>query len=518
MKKTLLLSLLLLISLMVQAQNEITIDGKVANVKDGLVVSLFRTDGRVGSTIAQDTIENGRFHFKVKPEKELDKLSLFVHSTDFPSMSREVYASPNAHIQVNGKDNLIYTWEVKSNVKEQKESDRYLYAAKDLWIEYQRIMAEVSGCWGVVDSSTATAEEKSVAKSKIKELHAKTIEMTLKIHEKEIDMLKRMPVTVIWLNKMYDISMDFRYIENFPFTKEVKTLYTRMSEEQKQSSLGQLITANLFPLKVVKIGEDMADGDLYDLEGNLHHLSELKGKYLLLDFWSSGCGPCIMALPEMGELQQKYADKLTIVSLSSDTEKTWKAASARHKMTWKNWSDKKQTGGLYAQYGVRGIPHYVLISPEGKMVDTWSGYGKGSLLQKIRPYMHPKPAMSMEKKEGVLLVNYPDYQANKTNGVLEIKQVECNSNVTVLRFKAYYTPNYWIRIAKEAFLSTSDGKQYKVLKTDGITLGKEFFMPESGEAEFSLTFEPLPKDTQSFNFQEGVGENVWAITGIKLVK
>ena len=441
MKKTLLLSLLLLISLMVQAQNEITIDGKVANVKDGLVVSLFRTDGRVGSTIAQDTIENGRFHFKVKPEKELDKLSLFVHSTDFPSMSREVYASPNAHIQVNGKENLIYTWEVKSNVKEQKESDRYLYAAKDLWIEYQRIMAEVSGCWGVVDSSTATAEEKSVAKSKIKELHAKTIEMTLKIHEKEIDMLKRMPVTVIWLNKMYDISMDFRYIENFPFTKEVKALYTRMSEEQKQSSLGQLITANLFPLKVVEIGEDMADGDLYDLEDNLHHLTELKGKYLLLDFWSSGCGPCIMAIPEMGELQEKYADKLTVVSLSSDAEKTWKAASARHKMTWKNWSDKKQTAGLYLKYGVNGIPHYVLISPEGKVVDSWSGYGKGSLLRKLRPYMHPKPAMSMEKKEGALLVNYPDYQTNKTNGVLEIKQVECTPKATILRFKAYYTPN-----------------------------------------------------------------------------
>ena len=116
------------------------------------------------------------------------------------------------------------------------------------------------------------------------------------------------------------------------------------------------------------------------------------------------------------------------------------------------------------------------------------------------------------------LVNYPDYQANKTNGVLEIKQVESTPKATILRFKAYYTPNYWIRIAKEASLSTPDGKQYKVLKTDGITLGKEFFMPESGEAEFSLTFEPLPKDTQSFNFQEGVGENVWAITGIKLVK
>lgn len=518
MKNTLLTSLFLLVGLAMQAQDEIIIDGKVTNVKDGLIVSLFRRDGRVGSTIATDTIENGKFYFNVKPEKELDKLSLFVHSTDFPSMSREVYATPNAYIQVNGKDNLIYTWEVESNVKEQKESDRYLYAAKDLWIEYQRIMAEVSGCWGVVDSSTTTAEEKSIAKSRIKELHSQTIEMTLKIHEKEIDMLKRMPVTIIWLNKMYEISMNFRYIENFPYTEEVRALYTRMSEEQKQSSLGQLITANLFPLKVVKIGEDMADGDLYDLEGNLHHLSELKGKYLLLDFWSSGCGPCIMAIPEMGELQQKYVDKLTIVSLSSDTEKTWKAASARHKMIWKNWSDKKQTGGLYAQYGVRGIPHYVLISPEGKMVDTWSGYGKGSLLQKLRPYMYPKPVMTMEKKEGVLLVNYPDYQANNTNGILEIKQVECNLNVTTLHFKAYYTPNNWIRIAEEAFLSTSDGKQYKMLKADGITLGKEFFMPESGETEFSLTFEALPKDAQTFTFQEGNGENVWAITDIKMVK
>lgn len=518
MKNTLLTSLFLLVGLAMQAQDEIIIDGKVTNVKDGLIVSLFRRDGRVGSTIATDTIENGKFYFNVKPEKELDKLSLFVHSTDFPSMSREVYATPNAYIQVNGKDNLIYTWEVESNVKEQKESDRYLYAAKDLWIEYQRIMAEVSGCWGVVDSSTTTAEEKSIAKSRIKELHSQTIEMTLKIHEKEIDMLKRMPVTIIWLNKMYEISMNFRYIENFPSTEEVRALYTRMSEEQKQSSLGQLITANLFPLKVVKIGEDMADGDLYDLEGNLHHLSELKGKYLLLDFWSSGCGPCIMAIPEMGELQQKYVDKLTIVSLSSDTEKTWKAASARHKMIWKNWSDKKQTGGLYAQYGVRGIPHYVLISPEGKMVDTWSGYGKGSLLQKLRPYMYPKPVMTMEKKEGVLLVNYPDYQANNTNGILEIKQVECNLNVTTLHFKAYYTPNNWIRIAEEAFLSTSDGKQYKMLKADGITLGKEFFMPESGETEFSLTFEALPNDAQTFTFQEGNGENVWAITDIKMVK
>ena len=69
MKKTLLLGLFLLIGFMVQAQNEITIDGKVANVKDGLVVTLVRFDGRVGKTIATDTIKSGSFYFELKLEK-----------------------------------------------------------------------------------------------------------------------------------------------------------------------------------------------------------------------------------------------------------------------------------------------------------------------------------------------------------------------------------------------------------------------------------------------------------------
>ena len=208
-----------------------------------------------------------------------------------------------------------------------------------------------------------------------------------KIFEKEIELMKEVPITSVWLDKLYQYSMQFRYRPNPLFAEKMKVLYTRMSEEQKQSELGQLITANIFPPEVVQIGDDMADADLYDLDGNLHHLAELKGKYLLLDFWGSWCGFCLMAFPEMGELQEKYVDRLAIVSLSSETEKQWRAASAEHKMTWANWSDKKQTGGLNARYGVGGLPHYVLISPEGKVMDSWSGYGKGDLSERLRPYM-----------------------------------------------------------------------------------------------------------------------------------
>ena len=512
MKKNLFVGLLMLASLTAQAQNEITIDGKLTNVKDGLVVTLFRTDGRVGTTIATDTIENGQFHFKVKPENELDRLDLMVRSEEFPSMSRKLFATPNTHIEVIGKDNLIYTWEVKSNVKEQQEFDHYLYAVKDLWNEYQKKAAEMSACWGVLDSSTATEEEKKAAKEKMSLIYNQTEEIQLDIHTKEIVLMKEMPVTFVWLDKMYGLSMGVRYNSNYPLKDEALALYQRMTDADKNTELGKQITVNMFPPDVVKIGDDMADGDLYDLEGNLHHLAELKGKYLLLDFWSSGCGPCIMALPEMGELQEKYADKLTVVSLSSDTEKRWKAASAQHKMTWKNWSDKKQTGGLYAKYGVNGIPHYVLISPEGKMIDTWMGYGKGSLMRQLRSYMHPKPAISTGQDKGVLWVEYPDFESNKTGGILEIKRVERTADATTIYFKAYYTPRYWIKLANTTVLKTADDCQFKVLKADGITLDTEFYMPESGETEFSLTFEPLPLDAETFSFKEGN----WLIKDVRL--
>ena len=108
----------------------------------------------------------------------------------------------------------------------------------------------------------------------------------------------------------------------------------------------------------------MADADLFDLDGKVHHLAEYKGKYMLLDFWSRGCGPCRMALPEMKEIADMYKDRLTVISLSSDDEKNWREVSKEENLTWENLNDMQGTNGLYAKYGISGIPHYVFISPE----------------------------------------------------------------------------------------------------------------------------------------------------------
>lgn len=126
---------------------------------------------------------------------------------------------------------------------------------------------------------------------------------------------------------------------------------------------------------------------MYDLQGNVHRLSDFKGKPVLIDFWSRGCGPCLMALPEMKEISRLYEGRLVLVSLSIDDKTNWEIASRHHDICWWNLNDLKGNHGLYAKYSSGAIPRYVFLSSEGEVVEMWSGYSKGSLLKKLGKLM-----------------------------------------------------------------------------------------------------------------------------------
>lgn len=507
MKKLLLSGLFLLGCLAAQAQHEYTIEGRVEGVQDGTLVALFLLDGNVGSTVATDSIRNGTFFFKRNAgDNGIDQLSLMcTRNDDFPSMSLNIYATPNAKIKVTGTNTLIYTWKVDSPVKEQQEYNRFIEDSRDLWDEYQRL-------------SIQEKSMRSAPASERKAVRAKEDSLSSIISERELKLMQELPISTIWMDRLSRLSISAKYNPKFSYKKETIALYNRLTDEQKASIEGQEITVNLFPPIVVKEGDTMADSDLFDLDGKIHHLADFKGKYILLDFWSSGCGPCIMALPEMKEIHKQYKDRLAMVSLSSDTKNRWAAASAEHKMTWQNLSDLKQSAGLYAKYGVRGIPNYVLISPEGKIMKMWSGYGEGSLKLKMRRYLDtPKGEMEIIQQGDTKIVNHPVSESTNTD-IIEIKQVELTDIATIVHIKAYYTPKFWIQMSPKTILMTQDGATYALKKADGITLGEHFFLPESGEAEFTLTFEPLPSDAKTFDFTEGDGEGTWQIKNIQLNK
>lgn len=90
--------------------------------------------------------------------------------------------------------------------------------------------------------------------------------------------------------------------------------------------------------------------------------------------------------------------------------------------------------------------------------------------------------------------------ANTTS--IDIVKAELTDSNTVLHINAHYRPGFWIKIAGDTYLE-ADGKQYAMIGTDGIEPDSEFWMPESGEADFKLIFEPLPYSTKQFDFIEG---------------
>lgn len=101
---------------------------------------------------------------------------------------------------------------------------------------------------------------------------------------------------------------------------------------------------------------------------------------------------------------------------------------------------------------------------------------------------------------------------------LEIDKVVLSDTATVLHIKAFYRPKNWIKIASGTFLKVANGEMYPLRRGVGITPDKEFWMPESGEAEFQLVFPPLPPNTTSFDFSEGDFEGSFQIWGIQLKK
>ena len=87
----------------------------------------------------------------------------------------------------------------------------------------------------------------------------------------------------------------------------------------------------------------------------------------------------------------------------------------------------------------------------------------------------------------------------------------------MLHIYAKYRPKYWIQIAPDSYLTDNNGETYQLRSGIGIIPGKEFWMPESGEAEFQLVFPPLSDNATSFDFTEGEKvENGFSIWGIQL--
>jgi len=158
--------------------------------------------------------------------------------------------------------------------------------------------------------------------------------------------------------------------ENHPAMKEAKAHMSQI-QEAYQKERQELLSSQ----KARAIGNKFTDIAMNDTTGRERRLSEWcgKGRYVLIDFWASWCGPCRAEMPNVTACYEKYHAKgLDIVAISFDTNKdAWLRAINTMKMPWVHLSDLAGWNSLGAKtYDIKGIPANILLDGEGNIIDN----------------------------------------------------------------------------------------------------------------------------------------------------
>jgi peroxiredoxin len=156
---------------------------------------------------------------------------------------------------------------------------------------------------------------------------------------------------------------------------EVEPLFNIISDKVKSSWSGKEFAGRLEGAKRTKIGSYATDFTQNDTSGVPVALSSFKGKYVLVDFWASWCGPCRQENPNLVKAFEKHKEQnFTVLGVSldnTDGKEKWLKAIRKDGLAWTNVSDLKYFNNAAAKlYGITAIPRNLLIDPDGKIVAT----------------------------------------------------------------------------------------------------------------------------------------------------
>ena len=155
--------------------------------------------------------------------------------------------------------------------------------------------------------------------------------------------------------------------------EKVEPLFLSLPSATQQWKSAQDFKELIDIAKKTGIGKYAMDFTQNDTLGNPVSLSSLKGKYVLVDFWASWCGPCRAENPNVVKVFNQYKDKgFTIIGVSLDrpnAKDKWLKAIHDDGLAWNHVSDLKYWDNEVAkQYGIKAIPQNLLLDPQGKII------------------------------------------------------------------------------------------------------------------------------------------------------